>query len=282
MRSGAISSIFITVERIIIPDATGRDTERTFRVNGDFARVRGLEVSYIKRYSHFLRGNLSVTYSRAEGLSSTSNDALNDIISGGQDIGNNIETPLAWDRPFDIKSSVIFTWNRDNALFNFAPLNRFKAFLSGTFRSGLRYTPLIYRGQERNPITGVEDWRPIYEVDSDPTKRYSKIGEPWLMFDLNIQKWFEIGSAKLTATLEITNLLNAKNPAIINPVTGKAYRSDYPSNPTILQGNATYDVPSNVRDPRYEDPRDNNLPAYLNPSNFLEQRHIMFGISLNF
>lgn len=273
---------FITAERIIVPDATGRDTERTFRVNGDFARVRGLEVSYLKRYSHFLRGNLSVTYSRAEGLSSTSNDALNDIISGGQDVGNNIETPLAWDRPFDVKSSVTFTWDRQNGLFDLAPLNQFRAFLSGTFRSGLRYTPLIYRGQERNPITGEEDWRPIYEVDPDPNKRYSKIGEPWLMFDLNIQKWFDIGSTKLTATLEITNLLNAKNPAVINPVTGKAYISDYPEDPTVLQGNSAYDVPSNVRDPRYEDPRDNNTPSYLNPSNFLQQRHIMFGIGINF
>lgn len=273
---------FITAERIIIPDATGRDTERTFRVNGDFARVRGLEVSYIKRYSHFLRGNMSVTYSKAEGLSSTSNDALNDIITGGQDIGNNIETPLAWDRPLDIKSSIIFTWDRETGLFGSDVLNDFRMFVSGTYRSGLRYTPLIYRGQERNPITGVEDWRPIYEVDPDPNKRFSEIGEAWLMFDLNIQKWFEIGDTKLIASLELTNLLNAKNPAIINPVTGKAYRTDYPADPTTLRGNSDYDVPSNVRDPRYEDPRDNNIPAYLNPSNFLEQRHIMFGLSINF
>jgi len=273
---------FITAERIIVPDATGRDTERTFRVNGDFARVRGVEVSYIKRYSHFLRGNLSATYSKAEGLSSTSNDALNDIISGGQDIGNNIETPLAWDRPFDLKSSVTFTWDRPNPLFGFAPLNQFRAFLSGIFRSGLRYTPLIYKGQERNPITGQENWRPIYEADPDPNKRYSEIGDPWLMFDLNIQKWFEIGNTKLTATLELTNLFDARNPAVVNPVTGKAYRTDYPSDPTTAQGNPAYDVPSNVRDPRYEDPRDNNIPAYLNPSNFLQQRHIVFGLAINF
>ncbi|MEX2363604.1 MAG: TonB-dependent receptor [Balneolaceae bacterium] len=213
---------FITSERILVRDATGRDTERSFRVNGDFARVRGVEVSYIKRHSHYLQGNISATYSRAEGLSSTSNDALSDIISGGQDIGNNVETPLAWDRPFDIKGSMIFTWDRPSPLFGINHVNKFKAYLSGTFRSGQRYTPMIYRGDQNHPITGEETWRPIYDVDSDPNKRYSEIGEAWLMFDFNFQKWFEINGTRIVASLEITNLLNAENPAIINPVRDTA------------------------------------------------------------
>lgn len=273
---------FITAKKAIVPDATGRDTERLFRVNGDFARVRGLEITYIKRYSHFLQGNISATYSKAEGLSSTSNDALADIIAGGQDIGNNIETPLAWDRPFDVKASAIFNWDRERGMFDLEILNKFKAYLSGTFRSGLRYTPMIYRGPESNPITGEKNWRPKYEVNPEPTKKYSKIGEPWVMFDFNLQKWFEVKGTKVVATLEVTNLFNNKNPAIINPVTGKAYRTDYPEDPTTLRGNSAYDVPSNVRDPRYQDPRFNNIPAYLNPANFLEQRHVMFGLAINF
>ncbi|MCH8568512.1 MAG: TonB-dependent receptor [Balneolales bacterium] len=277
---------FITSERINIVDPAGRETERTFRVNGDFARVRGLEVSYLKRYSHFLQGSVSVTYSRAEGLSSTSNDALRDIISGGQDFGNNIETPLAWDRPWDIKGNVIFTWDRPNdPLFGLAPLNQFRIFLSGMFRSGLRYTPMVFRGNERNPITGVEDWRPIYERDPDPNNRFSEVGDPWVMFDLNFEKWINLGSTRLLASVEITNLFNAKNAAILNPVTGKPYRTDYPSDPQALielRGDSRFDVPANVRDPRYVDPRDNNSPAFLNPANFLQQRHIMFGLAFNF
>lgn len=277
---------FITSERIIVQDATGRDTERSFRVNGDFARVRGLEISYLKRYSHFLQGNISATYSKAEGLSSTSNDALRDIIAGGQDVGNNIETPLAWDRPYDVKGSIIFTWDRQgNPLFGFDPLNQFKFFLSGTLRSGSRYTPSTFRGFERNPVTGTEDWRPIYERDQDPNRRFSKIGESWMMFDFNMQKWFNVGGTRITASIEITNLLNNRNSAIINPVTGKGYRADYPTDQAsliALRDDRSYDVPSNVRDPRYQDPRDNNLPAYLNPANFLQQRHILFGLGINF
>lgn len=277
---------FITAERIIVRDATGRDTERSFRVNGDFARVRGLEVSYLKRYSHFLQGSINATYSRAEGLSSTSNDALSDLISGGQDIGNNVETPLAWDRPIDIKSSLIFKWDRSNdPLFGLSMLNQLQFYISGTYRSGIRYTPMEFRGNQRNPVTGEENWRPIYERSNDPNERYSEVGEPWIMFDTNFQKWFEIGGTRITAKLEITNLLNTKNPAIINPVNGKAYRTDYPDSQEeliSLRDDRSYDVPANVRDPRYVDPRDNNSPAYLNPANFLEQRHIMFGLEFNF
>lgn len=277
---------FITAERINVVDAAGRETERTFRVNGDFARVRGLELSYLKRYSHFLQGSLSVTYSRAEGLSSTSNDALTNIISGGQDFGNNIETPLAWDRPWDIKGNIIFTWDRPNdPLFGLAPLNQFRLFLSGMYRSGIRYTPMVFRGNQRNPVTGVEDWRPIYERDPDPNRRFSEIGQPWIMFDLTFERWLTIGNTRLRGSLEITNLFNAKNAAIINPVTGKAYRSDYPTDPQALialREDRRFDVPANVRDPRYVDPRDNNSPAFLNPANFLEQRHIMFGLAFNF
>ncbi len=277
---------FITAERIIVLDATGRETERSFRVNGDFARVRGIEMSYLKRYSHFLQSTINATYSRAEGLSSTSNDALRDIIAGGQDIGNIVETPLAWDRPIDIKASLIFTWDRpNNPLFGLSPLNQFRFYLGGSYRSGIRYTPMEFRGNQRHPVTGEETWRPIYERSTDPADRFSATGEPWIIFDFNLEKWFEIGGTRLTAKLEITNLFNAKNPAIINPVTGKAYRTDYPTDTEALialREDRSYDVPANVRDPRYVDPRDNNRPAYLNPANFLEQRHIMFGLSVNF
>ncbi len=277
---------FITSQRIFVQDATGREVARSFRVNGDFARVRGVEISYLKRYSHFLSSNINFTYSIAEGLSSTSNDALRDIIDGGQDIGNNIETPLAWDRPIDLKASLIFRWDRTNdPLFGVGFLNQFQIFLSGMYRSGLRYTPMIFQGNERNPITGEEDWRPIYERDTDPNNRFSEIGEPWVIFDLNFQKWFDFSGVRLNFSMEISNLFNASNAAIINPVTGKAYRTDYPTDQASLielRQDRSFDVPSNVRDPRYVDPRDNSSPSFLNPANFLEQRHIVFGIGINF
>ena len=79
-----------------------------------------------------------------------------------------METPLAWDRPFDIKGNVTFTYDRANPLFDLGVLNDFQIFLSAVWRSGTRYTPTEIGWVPENPVTGVEDWRPIYERVEDP------------------------------------------------------------------------------------------------------------------
>ncbi len=275
---------FVTTQNITVDDPLGQPVVRAFRVNGDYARSRGIEITYIKRYRDLIRGQVSATYSRAEGLSSTNNDNLQEI-TGSQNVGNNVETPLAWDRPFDVKGSITFTYDRDKPLFDFGPLNQFQMFLSAVWRSGNRYTPYEFIGLSRNPVTGENDWRPIYERVDDPSKRFSEVGPAWFYMDFNLQKWFEVGSTKFSAFLEITNLLNNKNSVIVNPVTGEGYRSDYPTTQAelvALRNDRSYDVPSSVRDPRYLDPNDNNIPAYLNPANYLQQRHIVVGFSINF
>ena len=276
---------FITTESINLPDATGRETTRAFRINGDYARVRGIDLTYFKRYSYWFQGQMSVSYSRAEGLSSSNNEALQNLLVNGNNIGNNIETPLAWDRPWDIKTNMTFTYDRSDPLFGIAAFNKMRMNLSAVWRSGIRFTPVIFRDFSTNPVTGALDWRPIYERDPDPSKRNSESGESWFFTNMSFQKWFSLGKTRWTFSLDINNLFDNKNAAIINPVTGKAYRSDYPTDPQeliALRSNRDFDVPVGVRDPRYVDPRDNSLPAYLNPANFLEQRHIMFGLAVNF
>lgn len=278
---------FITTQSIIVPDATGQETQRAFRINGDYARVRGIEVTYIKRLQDWFLGNISGSYSKAQGLSSSSNEALQNLLVGGQNVGNNIETPLAWDRPIDLKWQFIFTYNRrGNPLFGLKPLNYMKLFFSGYWESGLRYTPYTFKGYSTNPVTGRNDWRPIYEEDPNPNDRFSKVGPSWFNIDLNFQKWFPLGkSTQLSFFVQVTNLLNKRNAAIINPVTGKGYITNYPSSEQQLielRKNRSYDVPSGVRDPRYLDPRDNNIPTYLNPADYLPQRHFVFGASFKF
>lgn len=275
---------FITTQSILVEDATGRKVARAFRINGDFARTRGIELSYVKRIQDLLRAQISVNYSRAEGLSATSDDNFR-AISANQVIGPPIETPLPWDRPFDIKGSLLFNYDRTDPLFGFAPLNQFTVFLSAVWRSGTRYTPYEYEGRARNPITGAEDWKPIYLPVQDPSKRFSELGPNWFTMDLNARKWLNIGSVKLSAFVEISNLLNNDNAMIINPVTGKGYKNNYPTSQESLRSlrsDPSFDVPYNVRDPRYADPSENNLPAYLNPANYMEHRHIMFGLNLEF
>ena len=126
---------FVTTQSIRVQDVDGRNVSKAFRINGDYARSRGIELSYIKRYKDLIRGQLSFTYSRAEGLSSTNDDNLN-AINANQNIGSNVETPLAWDRPFDIKGNITFTHDRPQGLFGWSALNDFQIFLSGVWRSG--------------------------------------------------------------------------------------------------------------------------------------------------
>ncbi len=274
---------FVTSQLIRVQDVDGRDVSKAFRINGDYARARGIEMSYLKRYKDLLRGQLSFTYSRAEGLSSTNDDNLNSI-NARQNIGSNVETPLAWDRPFDIKGNVTFTYDRSNPLLDLGILNQFQMFLSAVWRSGTRYTPNEFVGFQRNPVTGEEDWRPIYERVDDPAKRFSEVGPAWFTVDFNFRKWFEINDTQISAFVEITNLLNNRSSVIVNPVTGEGYKQ-YPSDPAALialRDDRSYDVPTNVRDPRYLDPTDNNLPSYDNPANYIEQRHILVGLSVRF
>ncbi|MEM8486237.1 MAG: TonB-dependent receptor [Bacteroidota bacterium] len=273
---------FITVSNVVVKDPTGRDVTRAFRINGDFARVRGIEASYLKRIGNWFQGQLSASFSRATGLSSTNNDALSDFLANG-DIDNTFETPLAWDRPLDLKASFTFSYDEDEPLMNIPGINRFKLFLSTTYRSGQRYTPVLFRGNEVNPFTGEADWRPVYEVDPDPAKRFSEIGEPWWWFDLNLQRSFKVSASDVLLTLEITNLFNQTNGVIVNPVTGEAYPNiDATSTNFVdLRGNQSFDVTSSTRDLRYEDPNASGTPPF-NPARFLPQRHIVLGISFRF
>jgi outer membrane receptor protein involved in Fe transport len=272
---------FITVASVEIQDPTGRETNRALRVNGDFARVRGIEVAYTKRIGAWFLGQFSGSYSRATGLSSTNNDALQDLIQDGN-ADNTFETPLAWDRPLDLKASVTLSHDETEPWMGIPGLNRVKLFVQSTFRSGQRYTPVEFVGNEVNPFTGERDWRPVYEAVDDPALRFSETGKPWWWFDLRAERRFGIGGSDLVAVLEVENLFNQKNSVIVNPVTGEAYPEIEPgTDPTTLRGNPEYDVPSFLRDPRFEDPSTSGLPPF-NPARFLTPRHVVLGLSYKF
>lgn len=276
---------FITAQDVRIRDATGRETRRAFRVNGDFARIRGVEVSYLKRIGRWFQGQIVASYSRATGLSSTNNDAIRQILDEEGNVDTTVETPLAWDRPLDLKANVLLSYDRERPWLGIPGANRFRVYLASTFRSGQRYTPVVFQGRERNPFTGENDWRPIYTVSSDPADRYSKVGAPWWWFDLNIERAVDVMGTDVLFTLEVTNLFNQQNAVIINPVTGDAYpdvdAAYILANAEDLRDNPDYDVPSGTRDLRYEDPQSSGLPPF-NPARFLAPRHVMLGVSFRF
>ncbi|MEL6616052.1 MAG: hypothetical protein AAFQ43_09960, partial [Bacteroidota bacterium] len=183
-------------------------------------------------------------------------------------------------------------------------LNRAKLFIQSVFRSGQRYTPVEFVGNERNPFTGERDWRPIYETVDDQALRFSESGKPWWWFDLRAERRVAVAGSDLVFTLEVQNLFNQKNSVIINPVTGRAYPEFDVAEPDAslaetdpeayadalqayneyirgLRGNSDFDVTGSVRDPRYEDPDTSGLPPF-NPARFLAPRHVVFGLSYRF
>ncbi len=256
---------FITTSTILIPDATGRDISRSININSDYARVRGIEVEYIKRIKKWFYGQLSASYSIATGQSSSSSETIKEILATGNR-GTTKENFLAWDSPLDLKAYGIFTRNDDAGLFGKKWLNKMSVYLEAIYRSGRRHTPYILDGYE-----GVSG-RPIYVEDSGPENRYAELGASSYWVNMTFRKWWQVKSkVNIAFTIEVTNLLNTKNAAIINPVTGDAY----------IYGDA---VPTEWRDPVYQDPRDprsSGTPPF-NPSRYYENRHLMVGLSVNF
>lgn len=275
---------FISGTSVTVRDATGREISRFLRINNDFARVRGVEATYLKRIGRWFQGQVSAAYSRATGLSSTNSEALQALLQQGN-FDNTVETPLAWDRPLDVKANVIVSYDRPQPFLGVPGLNRFRVFLGTTYRSGQRYTPVEFVGRETNPFTGERDWRPIYVRSDDPAVRFARVGAPWWWFDLNVQRRFAVFGNDLVATLEVTNLFNQRNATIVNPVTGQGYPDVSPEymreHAERLRQDRRFDVADGTRDPRYEDPRTGGLPPF-NPSRFLPQRHIVFGVQYRF
>jgi hypothetical protein len=80
---------------------------------------------------------------------------------------------------------------------------------------------------------------------------------------------FSYGYEIFALSIEVNNLLDKQNSAIINPVTGSAY--EYGD-----------DVPTSWNDPRYPDLQA-PISAYpFNPARYLTRRNIKFGVSLRF
>lgn len=249
---------YIVSRKVLIQDRSGRFTEKTFYINQDYARIRGLEIGLTRRVGKWFKVNVNGAYQIATGKSNTAAESKLQIRQGGF-IGASEERYLAWDRPLDLKMSLFFKPDTTIRIFGVG-LQGFRVFLSATWKSGMRYTPYVMTGTASNG-------RDIYEpVDNAP---YSKLGSAWFWTDLKINRDMYL-TKKVSATLsfEIRNLFNNKNAQIINGVTGTAYRNGDP-------------LPFDVRDPNYPDPQDNGIPPF-NPARYLPPRQMYWGISFQF
>jgi len=229
--------------------------------NLDYARSRGLEVEYKKRIGHWFNGGAYFSYAIITGKSSSADEGV--LVLQG-DLDESIKEEYAsWDRPYTASLNFSFTVEKGKGFFGFAPniLDDYNIYIRNFFQSGKRYTAALFTGSY------TTDGKPEYE--SDRKNRYTEIGDNWFYIDMNIEKYFAVYGMKFSVFMEVNNLLDTKNSAIINPVTGEAYEYGDP-------------VPTTWNDPMYPDLQA-PLDAYpMNPARYLTRRNIKFGVSLRF
>jgi outer membrane receptor protein involved in Fe transport len=248
---------YIVSRSLLIKDQTGRFVQKTFFINQDYARIRGLEVGLKQRIGKMLMFNFNGTYQIATGKSNTAAESVFQIKTQGF-VNASKENYLAWDRPFDFKASLVLKPDTSVHVFGI-PMDGFRVFVSSTLKSGLRYTPF--------EETGVDaQGRVIYELVQNAP--FSKIAAPWFWTDLRISRDFKFGKTqqqRASLSFEMRNVFNNRNSQIINGVTGRAYRDGDP-------------LPYSTRDPRYPDPQDSGLPP-TDPARYLTPRQMLFGLS---
>ncbi|MCX6136000.1 MAG: TonB-dependent receptor [Ignavibacteriales bacterium] len=241
---------------------TGRYSTYTTYVNSDYARTRGLEVEYTHRFNSSLRSTFSGTYSIATGKSSSATEALYNLASSLAETAIK-ENYVSWDRPVQLSLTTNLTVKKNEPLFDFAPgvLDDYNVFFRAFYQSGRRYTEQFLNGYD--PSTGRPDFI------SNSSNPYQVIGEYEFYINMNIEKYFELGFARLTVSLEIQNLLDNSNAQIINPVTGRAYE----------YGDAT---PNSYNDPKYPALQGTISPFPYSPARYAAPRTARLGIALRF
>lgn len=248
----------------------GRLSGRSFTtyLNLDYSRARGIEVEYRKRAGSFLTGSISGTYSIATGKSSSPDDAF--LVSQGTLNEKPItEDFLIWDRPWQISGVTNFhvRKGRGPEIFGKKFLDNWNLNIRFFAQAGKRYTPLSATGNI------LPDGRPEYSGDLDQNGEaddpWGKTSAKWFWVNLNFEKYFTVFGLDYTFMIEVVNLLNRKNPQIINPITGQAYEFGDPT-------------PTGWNDPLFPDTQAPLDPFPFNPARYLTQRNVKVGFLVRF
>jgi outer membrane receptor protein involved in Fe transport len=230
-------------------------------VNQDYAHSRGIEVEYRKRIGNWFRGSASGSYSITTGKSSTPDQGL--LVARGIVDETIKELYMAWDRPWQFNLSGTLSAPRGEPIFGVGEgiLDDITLHFRAFFESGKRYTPYTLVGYL--PTNG----RPDYEADN--SNLYGDVGQDWFWIDMNLEKGFTVAGLEWTLYFNVKNLLNNKNSAIINPVTGKAYEYGDPT-------------PTSWNDPKYPSLQAPVQAFPYNPARYLAPRNLIVGLGVRF
>ncbi|NUO80039.1 TonB-dependent receptor, partial [candidate division KSB1 bacterium] len=249
---------------------TGRLSGRSFTtyLNLDYSRSRGIEVEYRKRASSFLTGSMSGSYALATGKSSSPDDAF--LVARGTLNEKPItEDHLIWDRPWQV--SVVANMSAAKGagprVFGVQLPDKWNLNVRAFAQAGKRYTPQYFTNNY------LLNGRPEYESDLDqngePDDPLGKLAAHWFWINLNFEKYFSALGLDYTFAIEVVNLLDRKNPQVINPTTGRAYEL----------GDST---PTSWNDPYYPDTQAPLDPFPFNPARYLTPRNIRLGLVVRF
>jgi|CZKP01.1.fsa_nt_gi outer membrane receptor protein involved in Fe transport len=252
---------YVTSRSLLVTSARLSAQNVTTYVNADYARSRGIEMEYKKRIGKWFTGSADFAYSIITGKSDSPDQGV--LVAQGSLSQSIKEYFMSWDRPFNISVSTNFYVEKDEALFGFGDgiLDDYNIYIRAQFESGKRYTPAVFTQ------TYLPNGEPDYETIT--YDQNNMIGQNWFWVDMNIEKYLTINNLKFSLFVEINNLFDEHNAAIINPATGRAYELGDPT-------------PSSYNNPLYPQLQAPISADPFNPARYLTRRNIKFGISFKF
>lgn len=187
-------------------------------INSDYARSRGIEVKFKRRFAKFFSADANLSYSITTGKSSTPLDNL--LVEAGRldekPLGENF---LRWDQPLSIFTNLHFNMGKNDELrlLGFNLPGNWGVSARIEYESGRRYTSM------ENVSLREEDGQFYYEGTSNSDTPYTELADPITTVDLKLNKLFTVSSLDWKAYCTIENLFDVQRPRMINAFTGKAY-----------------------------------------------------------
>ncbi len=201
-------------------------------INRDYGSVKGITISFEKRFTDGIGANLDYTYQIAKGNASDPNDSYDKALANPPIEANKQLVPLNWDRRHSLNISLTF-----------GSVNNFIVSVIGRLGSGLPYTPSL-----QNQRTGLEnsDNRPaFYTADLYATKYFNLFGtrvsafvKVYNLFDTRNENEVFGDTGRAGYTLELTR--NQEAPRGVNTIQEYYTRPDYYSAPRQITVGAAF------------------------------------------
>ena len=190
----SFSAFYKEITGLVQTSPVSQESSGTFFMYGNddsYATVQGAEMTFLQLPGDILSGNVSYTYSIAEGRYSSATEQY-EYSSEGYSVIPVDDNYLSWDQRHQLNASVHIAFGQEGGpeIGGFHPLQYTGIGLNWTYGSGYPYSP--------------ESEGSLPEIN---TKR-----QPWTMnTDLMCTRSIPVGELSLRASMTIFNLFNRKN-----------------------------------------------------------------------